>query len=102
MTLGGNAAVRPSTDPKEIRLIAAFLNATAEILDTGSADRELYLLENAILGLESNRLGWSFDDMLSYFDTAYPRIKSELSPAEQAARVAAVKQWIIRLSVRSR
>jgi tetratricopeptide (TPR) repeat protein len=97
--LGSDSAIRPSTDAKEIRLIAAFLNAAAEILDTGSAEKELYLLENTALGMEHTRLSWSFDDMLSYLDREYPRIKSksELPSPDRAARVAAVKQWIHRL-----
>jgi tetratricopeptide (TPR) repeat protein len=99
MALGGDAEIRQSINPKEVRLVTAFLNAAAEILDTGSADKEVYLLENAALGMERKRLTWMFDDMLHYLDNDYPRIKSEaeLPAAERAARVAAVKQWIDRL-----
>jgi tetratricopeptide (TPR) repeat protein len=104
LTLGSDSAIRPSTDPKEVRLITAFLNAAAEILDTGRADKELYLLENVALGVDCTRLAWSFDDMLHYLDNDYPGIKSisEQPAGERTARVAAVKQWINRLKEQSR
>jgi tetratricopeptide (TPR) repeat protein len=95
--LASDSTIRPSSNPKEIRLVAAFLNATAEILDSGSADKEIYLLENATLGMERTRLPWSFADMLSFLDNDYPRIKAEITPGEQETRVAAVKRWIDRL-----
>jgi tetratricopeptide (TPR) repeat protein len=97
LALASDAAIRPSSNPREIRLIAAFLNAAAEMLDTGVAEKEFYLLENAALGMERARLSWSFADMLAYLNRDYPRIKSGLAPAERDARVAAVKQWIERL-----
>ena len=98
-TLGGDSAIRSSTDPRDVRLITAFLSAAAEILDTGRAEKDVYLLENVALGMERPRLPWLFEDMLHYLDNDYPRIKSEseLPAAERMARVAAVKQWINRL-----
>ena len=48
VALASDTDVRSSTDPNDIRLIATFLNATAEMLDAGSAEKELYLFENSI------------------------------------------------------
>src|SRR5262249_28221861 len=96
--LASDASVRPSADPKDIKLIAAFLTATAQMLDTGSAEKELYLFENTALGMNFGRLSWSFDEMLSFLDQDYRNLVPQLPPDDQAMRVAAVKQWIGRLS----
>jgi tetratricopeptide (TPR) repeat protein len=95
--LGGDSLVRPSIDPKDLHLIAAFLNATAELLDTGSADKEQYLFENAKLGRQFGRLSWSFAEMLRYLDGDYPKIRPQLDPNEREKRVTAVMQWISQL-----
>lgn len=104
MNLGDDSAIRSSIDSKDVRLVTAFLNAVAEILDTGRADKEIYLLENLALGVDYKRLAWSFDDMKHYLDNDYPRVRSEseLPAAERAVRVAAVMQWIDRLKGQSR
>jgi tetratricopeptide (TPR) repeat protein len=96
--LASDTSVRPSADPKDIRLIAAFLTATAQMLDTGSAEKEGYLLENTALGMNFDRHPWSFDEMLSFLDQDYRNLVPQLHPDDQAMRVAAVKQWIGRLS----
>jgi tetratricopeptide (TPR) repeat protein len=96
--LGSNTSIRPSIDPRDIRVIAAFLSATAQVLDAGSAEKELYLLENAALGMNFGQLPWSFSEMLTYLDEDYSKITPELQPSDRDARVAAVKQWIARLS----
>ena len=96
--LASDTSVRPSVDPKELKLIAAFLTAAAQMLDTGSAEKELYLFENTALGMKFDRLSWSFDEMLSFLDQDYPNLVPQLPPDDQAMRVAAVKQWIGRLS----
>jgi tetratricopeptide (TPR) repeat protein len=98
VALASDASVRPSADPKDIKLIAAFLTATAQMLDTGSAEKELYLFENTALGMNFGRLSWSFDEMLSFLDQDYRNLVPQLPPDDQAMRVAAVKQWIGRLS----
>jgi tetratricopeptide (TPR) repeat protein len=98
VALASDASVRPSADPKDIKLIAAFLTATAQMLDTGSAEKELYLFENTALGINFGRLSWSFDEMLSFLDQDYRNLVPQLPPDDQAMRVAAVKQWIGRLS----
>jgi tetratricopeptide (TPR) repeat protein len=96
--LASDTSVRPSADPKDIKLIAAFLTATAQMLDTGSAEKELYLFENTALGMNFGRLSWSFDEMLSFLDQDYRNLVPQLPPDDQATRVASVKQWIGRLS----
>jgi tetratricopeptide (TPR) repeat protein len=96
--LASDTPVRPSADPKEIKLIAGFLTATAQMLDTGSAEKELYLFENTALGMNFGLLSWSFDEMLSFLDQDYRSLVPQLPPDDQAMRVAAVKQWIDRLS----
>ena len=98
--LASDTSVRPSADPKDIRLIAAFLTAAAQMLDTGSAEKEGYLLENTALGMSFDRHPWSFDEMLSFLDQDYRSLVPQLHPDDQAMRVAAVKQWIDRLSKR--
>ena len=68
------------------------------MLDTGSAEKEGYLLENTALGMSFDRHPWSFDEMLSFLDQDYRNLVPQLHPDDQAIRVAAVKQWIDRLS----
>jgi tetratricopeptide (TPR) repeat protein len=96
--LASDTSVRPSADPKDIKLIAAFLTAAAQMLDTGSAEKELYLFEHTALGMNFGRLPWSFDEMLSFLDQDYPNLVPQLPPDDQVMRVAAVKQWIGRMS----
>jgi hypothetical protein len=98
--LASDTSVRPSADPKEIRLIAAFLTAVAQMLDAGSAEKELYLFENTALGMNFSRLTWSFDEMSSFLEHDYGNLVPHLNPDDQAMRVGAVKQWIGRLSKR--
>jgi hypothetical protein len=45
-----------------------------------------------------DRHPWSFDEMLSFLDQDYRNLVPQLHPDDQAIRVAAVKQWIDRLS----
>jgi tetratricopeptide (TPR) repeat protein len=96
--LASDTSVRPSADPKEIRLIAAFLTAVAQMLDAGSAEKELYLFENTALGMNFSRLTWSFDEMSSFLEHDYGNLVPHLNPDDQAMRVGAVKQWIGRMS----
>jgi tetratricopeptide (TPR) repeat protein len=96
--LASDSSIRSSTDPKDIRLIAAFLNATAQILDAGSAEKELYLFENTALGMNFGRLPWSFAEMTVYLDQDYPQIMPEVHPDDREMRVAAIKELIGRLS----
>jgi hypothetical protein len=95
--LGSDTAIRAYTDLNDLRVIAAFLNAAAQFLDVGSADRELYLLENVRLGVQLDHLPWSFDEMITYLDKDYGDIKPELSAGDRGTRVEAVKQLINRL-----
>jgi len=95
--LANVSTVKPYADLRNLRLIASFLNATAEILESGSADRELYLFENSALGVKFAS-GWSFADMLAYLDAEYPRLKPQLRAEEREYRVATVKRLITRLS----
>jgi tetratricopeptide (TPR) repeat protein len=95
--LASDPSIRSSTDPQDVRLIAAFLNATAQILDAGSAEKELYLFENTALGMNFDRLSWSFAEMLLYLDQDYPRIMPEVHPDDREMRVAAIKQLIGRM-----
>jgi tetratricopeptide (TPR) repeat protein len=93
--LGSDAAVRPSTDAREIRIIGAFLNAAAEMLANGSAEKEVYLLENAKLGKDPKSLSpWSFAEMRIYLDEDYGPANKTVAPPEAQARIAIVKQWI--------
>ena len=101
LALARDTSIRPATNPRDIRLIAAFLNAAAEMLDSGVADKEFYLLENASLGIQRPRLSWSFGEMQFYLDKDYPHLTSELHSGEREMRVATVKQWIGRLSNQS-
>ncbi len=96
-TLASDATIRPSANPKEIRLVATFLNAAAEMLDAGAADKEFYLFENARLGMEGARVPWSFAYLGEYLAQDYPKTKPELSPSERETRVATVRQWMSRL-----
>jgi tetratricopeptide (TPR) repeat protein len=98
--LASDTSVRPSADPKDIRLIAALLTAAAQMLDTGSAEKELYLFENTALGMNFSRLPWSFAEMSAFLDQDYRDLVPQLHPDDQAVRIAAVKEWIDRLAKR--
>ena len=96
VALAGDADIRSSTDPNDIRVVATFLNATAEMLDAGSAEKEAYLFENS-LGNQFDALPWNFSRMESYLKDDYPTIKPELDPSDRQRRIDAVKQWIAQL-----
>jgi tetratricopeptide (TPR) repeat protein len=93
VALASDSNIRSSTDPNQIRIVATFLNATAEMLDTGSAVKEIYLFENSF-GDQPNRLPWSFERMSSYLENDYPTIKPYLAPSDRQRRIDAVKHWI--------
>jgi tetratricopeptide (TPR) repeat protein len=95
--LASDANIRSSTDPNDIRIIVAFLNATAEMLDVGSAEKELYLFQNS-LGEQSHPLPWSFQRMSSFLDKDFQGATGQLAPGERQKRVDAVKMWIAQLS----
>ena len=97
VALASDSNIRASTDPNNIRVIATFLNAAAEILDSGSAEKELYLFESSF-GKRSDALPWSFRRMLSYLEDDYPMIKPQLEASDRQRRIDAVKQWIVQLS----
>ena len=96
VALASDSTIRASTDPNNIRVIATFLNATAEMLDSGSAEKELYLFESS-LGKRSDALPWSFSGMLSYLEDDYPMIKPQVEASDRQRRIDAVKQWIAQL-----
>jgi tetratricopeptide (TPR) repeat protein len=100
VALASDPNIRSSTDPNDIRVVATLLNATAEMLNAGSAEKELYLFENS-LGDQSNHLPWPFSKMLSYLKDDYPAIKVNLEPSDRQRRIDAVQQWIAQLRVRA-
>jgi tetratricopeptide (TPR) repeat protein len=99
VALASDSSIRASTNPNNIRVVATFLNATAEMLDSGSAEKERYLFENS-LGKRSDPLPWSFDRMLSYLKDDYPMIKPEVEASDRQRRMDAVKQWIAQVGNR--
>jgi len=99
LILGSESSMRTSIDRGDIRLIATFLNFVAEVLDAGSAEKELYLLENALLGRKFNRSSWSFAEMEAWLDKDYAKGGAELNPDERNQRVGAVRQVIGRIKV---
>ena len=96
VALASDLNIRASTDPNSIRVVATFLNAAAEMLDSGSAEKELYLFESS-LGKRSDALPWSFRRMLSYLEDDYPMIKPQLEASDRQRRIDAVRQWIVQL-----
>jgi tetratricopeptide (TPR) repeat protein len=92
--LADESNIRSSTDPNDIRAIAAFLNATAEILDVGLAEKEYYLFKNSLGVNQPDTLPWNFSLMLSYLKNDYPTIKLQIEPSDRQARIEMVRRWI--------
>ena len=96
--LGTNTQVRPPADARDLRIIVAFLNAVAEILDSGSADKEVYLLENAKLGRSLDHSPWDFSEMQTFLAEDYTKIRPELDATVREGRIALVRQWVGQLT----
>jgi tetratricopeptide (TPR) repeat protein len=98
--LGSGTQVRSSVDRRDLTVIAAYLNAAAELLHSGAAQKETYLFEIVKLGKEFGQLSWSFTDMEIFLDNEYPKMTGQLDPTERARRVGLVKQWGQQLNAR--
>ena len=98
--LGTDAQIRPPTDPRELRIIGAFLNAVAQLLDSGTADKEVYLMDNATLGRNLARSPWGFSEMQRFLVEDYAKVKTGLSPDVRQSRIALVQQWVNKLTAK--